>query len=538
MSPVTVTLTVFDECGNPGTCTVEVTVIDDMPPTLVCPRSFDVYLDPDECDRVIFYEEPFALTTVSSRSLLAFLTSTFSSNNQFAGNMFDLTNVSGQPITITSFEGNVNAAAGQTAMFEVFFRTGTYVGFTNTAAGWTSMGTAMATTAGINQPTMVPIGGLTLQPGETYGIYFVMTSYPAPGSLRYTNGNNTYNNGELQISAGVGKGNPNFTGATFNGRTWNGTINYQVVVGAPPIVEQIDDTGLSSGDLFPIGEHCLRYRATDNYGNTSECEFCITVINYPNEITTLQCNNRITLSLDETCMIDLNADMILEGGPYGCPLGYDVIVEDDRGVIQDLDDDPSTGTQLGWEHIGKCYKVTVRDPDNGNRCWGTVCIEDKLPPVITDCPDVTVTCEESTEPGAVPVPTVGDACDPFVSSTYVDWVTDGSCAEGFERIISRRWTFTDDNGNSATCEQTIRVELIGLLDVAVPGNFDDLSNPALECDEKYDASKDVSGHILDAPFCVDGYLLDSALWLATGGDPALGDLSGDRLANDSWMELH
>jgi hypothetical protein len=532
----TITLVVYDECLNSSSCTVEVTVVDVIPPTLFCPSDMTVHLGPDECDIVVDYIEPYATDNCELMIETGFIQSTFNSNNQFAGNMFDVSNVTSSPITLTSFDGNVNAAAGQMATFEIWYRPGSYVGNTNSSAGWISMGTATTTTAGINQPTPVPIGGLTIQPGEIYGIYFVLTSYPSPGSLRYRNGNNIYNNGDLRITAGVGKGTPNFTGATFTGRTWNGRIHYQKFIGAPPVVVQIDDTGYTNGDLFPIGTQCLQYMATDNQGNTSTCEFCITVADYPLAHTTLQCNNKITLSLDETCEIDLNADMILEG-TYGCPLSYEVLVEDDRGNRQDLDNDASNGTQLGWSHIGHCYKVTVIDPDNGNSCWGTVCIEDKMPPQVL-CRDAVISCSENSDPacygGSVPCPDAFDACDPILDVSYVDWETLGGCGEGYERTILRRWTFTDDWGNSTICEQTITVELSSLFDVAVPGDWDDVTNPALKCDEKYDESKDVGPHILDFPYCVDGYLLDSAAWYASGGNPQLPagparDLSGNRL---------
>jgi len=306
-----------------------------------------------------------------------------------------------------------------------------------------------------------------------------------------------------------------------------------------PIVLVSGDSTLGPGCLIPIGTNCLVYEATDAAGNTSLCEFCIIVNEWPNTITALACNDNIQLSLDETCMADVTADMVLEGGPYGCYDDYIVLVTDDRGNIIDMDDDTSNGTQLGWRHIKKCYTVTVIDPATGNSCWGEICVEDKLDPIIVGCDNDTVGCTANTDPGAVATPSGIDACDPFVSMTYVDWVTDGSCATGFERIISRRWTATDECGNSTTCEQVIFVELTSLFDVVLPPNYDDLSAPALECDKKYDADKvpdDISTwqHVLDFPYCVDGYLLDSANWFATGGNLALPagparDLSGERL---------
>jgi hypothetical protein len=44
--------------------------------------------------------------------------------------------------------------------------------------------------------------------------------------MHYTNGADVYSDDHLQITAGIGKGSPDFTGGTFNPRIWNGTIYY------------------------------------------------------------------------------------------------------------------------------------------------------------------------------------------------------------------------------------------------------------------------------------------------------------------------
>ena len=68
--------------------------------------------------------------------------------------------------------------------------------------------------------------------------------------------------------------------------------------------------------------------------------------------------------------------MILEGGPYGCYDDFGVKVRPGNMTIR------SPGT----------YGVTMTDV-NGNKCWGTIVAEDKLPPVI-DCRDITIKCGE------------------------------------------------------------------------------------------------------------------------------------------------
>jgi hypothetical protein len=52
--------------------------------------------------------------------------------------------------------------------------------------------------------------------------------------MNYTDGNNTYLNSDLRLDLGIGKGDPDFIGDTFNPRTWNGTIYYELVTSSVP----------------------------------------------------------------------------------------------------------------------------------------------------------------------------------------------------------------------------------------------------------------------------------------------------------------
>jgi len=62
--------------------------------------------------------------------------------------------------------------------------------------------------------------------------------------------------------------------------------------GIPPTITRIDNTGLNSGDLFPVGETIISFRATDGAGLTDECSFTITVID--NENPTISCPSDIS----------------------------------------------------------------------------------------------------------------------------------------------------------------------------------------------------------------------------------------------------
>ncbi len=156
------------------------------------------------------------------------LTTTLLGGNGQNGAMFDITNISGNPVTITSFDQSF-FTAGTSALFEIWFvTTGTsYVGFENNAAGWTMAGS----TPNLAHPTVltavpVPIAvNVTIPPGATQGFYCTSSN----GTIAYTNGTVVGNvfasDAFIQFREGVGKAYP--FGGSFTPRVWNGIINYQ-----------------------------------------------------------------------------------------------------------------------------------------------------------------------------------------------------------------------------------------------------------------------------------------------------------------------
>jgi len=173
----------------------------------------------------------FSVAALSPGANAATISTIFAANNGQAGNMFDVTNLSGADITITGIFG-VNLASGATGEnLAVYYRPGTYVGFESTAAGWTLLGTDTVDSLGINVATPIDVGAIFgIGAGQTYGLFVTTTGST---SLRYTNGANTYSDGTLQITTGVGKALPLFNGSTFSPRTWNGSIDYAAASTAP-----------------------------------------------------------------------------------------------------------------------------------------------------------------------------------------------------------------------------------------------------------------------------------------------------------------
>jgi hypothetical protein len=304
----------------------------------------------------------------------------------------------------------------------------------------------------------------------------------------------------------------------FGGANWIGVIGYNLASSTRVPITQTCGAPYGPGCFFPIGCQRICYRATDAVGNVATCEFQVCVNAYANPTRALACNDEIQISLDQNCSATIGADMVLEGGPYAC---YDNYIVEARywtggGLI---DRNPNlAGVQINGSDIGKELKLTVRDPLTGNSCWGHATVEDKLAPILTCPADRTFSCAINPIPANTGTPSIVENCG-GVNLSYRDNSTQGNCALGYSRRILRTWTAVDGSGNRGTCVQTITIGLGDLFEVTVPGNYDNLDLPMLACDEKIDRNKNVTPHMADFPECVDGYILDSAFWLANPNQP-------------------
>src|SRR5690606_23706108 len=97
-----------------------------------------------------------------------------------------------------------------------------------------------------------------------------------------------------------------------------------------PVLVQIDNSGFTSGDAFPVGVHEQEYVAYNSLGDTVSCKFYITVVGFEQTNNAMACNDQINFNMDEDCEILLNPDMILEGDVYSCFNDY--LIEVSNGV--------------------------------------------------------------------------------------------------------------------------------------------------------------------------------------------------------------
>jgi hypothetical protein len=107
---------------------------------------------------------------------------------------------------------------------------------------------------------------------------------------------------------------------------------------------------------------------------------------------------------------------------------------------------------------------------------------------ITCPPDVTLNCDESTDPQDTGTATAAGDCPPF-TITHADNIIAGGCAPNFE--IERTWTVVDSENNSMQCVQRISVEDTTPPDLTVPADV------TVECDASTDPSGTGEGTATD-----------------------------------------
>ncbi len=169
------------------------------------------------------------VTALAATSSANFISTLFATNNNGSpgGAVYFDAVVGANALNVTGFDTNTSVTTAFT--MQVFTRTGSYVGFTGSTAGWTLVATGTGSGAGINLPSTVTLGGsFLLASGATTGMALVMGS---TSEHRYTNGtgtNQTYTNSDLTLNLGAAS-NASFTAPQFSPRVWNGTMRYDAV---------------------------------------------------------------------------------------------------------------------------------------------------------------------------------------------------------------------------------------------------------------------------------------------------------------------
>ena len=194
---------------------------------------------------------------------------------------------------------------------------------------------------------------------------------------------------------------------------------------------------------------------------------------------TMACNQNVNVSIGgvaNNCAVEVTADLLMGDFSTSCPGQKTVVLMDLNGQII------PTSPVIDASYLGQSLLYEVYDVATNNFCPGTLFVEDKLGPQITNCGDQTFLCIVDPRPtfegGDVPTPTFADCSTPGgvnLAFAYQDQTNDIACDGGtVSAVITRTWTATDPNGFSSTCTQTLTFERLTLANETpiCPANID------------------------------------------------------------------
>ncbi|MFN0216966.1 MAG: hypothetical protein ACKVT2_22130 [Saprospiraceae bacterium] len=196
----------------------------------------------------------------------------------------------------------------------------------------------------------------------------------------------------------------------------------------------------------------------------------------------LSCNDGLQVSLDPNGQALITPLLIAPNAGNSCPGPLTITLYNSIG--QQLPN------PLSCNEIGQTITARVRHTSSGNFCSGTLEVFDALSPSISNCGDKFIFCNEDPSPQSIGFPTGTDNCTApnNLNFTHFDTETTLGCGtfqngQQVLKRIDRNWTVTDEHGNSNTCNQRIWLKHISFTDVDFPANRDNISAPALNCEE-------------------------------------------------------
>ncbi|MEM6347869.1 MAG: HYR domain-containing protein, partial [Bacteroidota bacterium] len=440
----TVTFTATDNNGlTNNTCTVEVTVIDNIPPTITCPTNATLNLSGDaNTTDCVYTIAGTALDAVPADNCTgASISNDFNASATLDGASF--------PLGTTTVNWTVTDGAGLTATcaFDVTVVDDVAPVITcpanivvDTDPG--NCGAVVNYTVTANDAcdgAITPVAGPGVQlSGATFSVGTTVVSYSATdaaGNVSNCSFTVTVNDNEapvlncqnitVQLDA---SGNVSITPADVDDPVVPSNDNCSVVLSVSP----------NSFDCSTVGPQTVTLTGTDPAGNTSSCTTTVTVED--NVAPVANCQN-ITVQLDASGNASITAAQIDNGSNDACG-------------IMSLAVSPNTFT---CTEVG-ANTVTLTVTDNNNNvstCTATVTVEDNVAPV-ANCQDITVQLDASGNASITAAQInngSSDACGIMSLAVSPNTFT---CADVGANTVTL--TVTDNNNNVSTCTATVTVE--------------------------------------------------------------------------------
>ena len=202
----------------------------------------------------------------------------------------------------------------------------------------------------------------------------------------------------------------------------------------------------------------------------------------------MSCHGHVNISLNHDCNTYVDVQTFLTTDiPDG--VVYQLMLLDDYNNL--IPNNFITEDYL-WEDL----TAKVIDPCNGNSCWSTVTVEDKMAPAI-QCGDIQLPCYliNNYEPLVI------DNCTDATYNLLSETVEPLHCNPEFIKEVTRVYVSIDGYGNqSAPCEQVIRLERINYDLIVPPADFLLADNTNLTCvDSIYNENGAIKTSIVGSP---------------------------------------
>ena len=290
---------------------------------------------------------------------------------------------------------------------------------------------------------------------------------------------------------------------------------------------QIIVNGLTAGDY--------KAKITLYSGSCTDVVYVCKVLHDGSDEPTVSCNDRVNVSVDGQCMVDIYPAMVMSGAADLCAmiLMDSIVLKHVNGKELDPSEFIRIGDTLrlfdashyihGPSLIAEVHSTTATV---SNYCWGYLVLEDKLPPILKCDVRDTVRCYHFD--GTVTSNVKAIDCDPNPEINIINQQIITDCNEigdpAILKRIIRTFNATDNWGNtSKTCTDTLDVRRLdavvdnsGYLNIeglVYPSDFLAYDSTAFVCDSRYPFADYDHDHIPDpVDFIVDehGNILQGA----------------------------
>lgn len=407
-----------DVNGNLDSCISVITVLDPIPPIVVCPPSVTISLDSAYCDRIYCYE--------------------IEVDDNCPGNV----------ISISGFQyiGDFN---------------GNHYFLSDQALGWEQANQ----TAAINGGHLVYIETtlesdwleMNVTPDPMDPEVWIGARYSQQtADFKWNNGGPLSESNWAAGAPGMGPFDRDVVYWQHSGGMGNGWYATSLAGTAKRYLIELEGgraiqllAGRAPGNPFPYSANPVRYQITDAGGNVEICSFEVFV----EADDQVACTGQ-NISLDELCEAEVLAEMVLSG-QVDCYEVYEVTLVDKNGMPR--------GNMVGQQDIGQVLEYEVNDVTRGFICSGEVLIEDKFPPILF-CRDTVLNCIEMQQYEG---PDVVEYCEGMDVRLVSEKITPLNCDDEFVKEIVQGYVAEDAAGNiSDTCYQRILIERFPMDSVA------------------------------------------------------------------------